>query len=167
MSAVDFVVALRVNRVVGRFGATPVLTAGLAVTLAGMVWLSRAGDDSGYPVAVALPMVLIGVGQGLAFAPLTSAGLAGVAGTDAGAASGLVNTFHQVGSALGLGVLTSVAATSALVDRVGTALTGSAVMLLIALLLVVMLIARGRSRLAPPAEGSTAGTLPGMPSLQR
>ncbi|MFC4069064.1 MFS transporter [Actinoplanes subglobosus] len=151
MSAVNFAVALLVNRFVRRFGATPVLIAGVALTLAGMGWLSRAGADSGYLTAVALPMVLIGVGQGLAFAPMTSAGLAGVDSADAGAASGLVNTFHQIGSALGLGILTSVAATAvherasasaALVDRVGAALTGSTVLLAVALLLVITLIAR-------------------------
>jgi len=47
------------------------------------------------------PMVLIGAGQGLAFAPLTTFGIAAVRGEDAGAASGLVNTAHQLGMALG------------------------------------------------------------------
>jgi MFS family permease len=58
------------------------------------------GLGSSYLSAVPVPMVLIGTGQGLAFAPMTSAGLAGVNGSDAGAASGLINTFHQLGSAL-------------------------------------------------------------------
>ena len=44
-------------------------------------------------------MVLIGAGQGLAFAPLTSFGIAGVPAEDAGAATGLVNTAHQLGMA--------------------------------------------------------------------
>ncbi|MBM2622358.1 MFS transporter [Actinoplanes sp. LDG1-06] len=170
MSAVNFGVALLVNRLVGRFGATPVLIAGVALTLAGMGWLSRAGAGSGYLVAVALPMVLIGIGQGLAFAPLTSAGLAGVDAPDAGAASGLVNTFHQVGSSLGLGVLVSVAAAAvpdsasartALVDRVGTALTGSTVMLAVALLLVVTLIVRiRRGQDRPPRPEPAAAPQP-------
>jgi hypothetical protein len=78
--------------------------------------------------AVALPTVLIGAGQGFAFAPMTSACLSGVGRADAGAASGLVNTFHQVGSALGLAVLTAVVpaggpASVALTDRVSAALT--------------------------------------------
>jgi EmrB/QacA subfamily drug resistance transporter len=132
MSAVNFAVALLVTRAVRRFGPTAVLTVGVAATLAGMAWLSRAGLGSSYLSAVALPMVLIGTGQGLAFAPMTSAGLAGVDGSDAGAASGLVNTFQQLGSALGLGILVAVGAaavpagapaTAALADRVSTALT--------------------------------------------
>ena len=157
MSAVNFAVALLVTRLVRRAGSAPVLIAGLAATLAGMAWLSRVDAGSGYLTAVALPMVLIGVGQGLAFAPMTSAGLAGVESADAGAASGLINTFHQIGSALGLGVLVSVGAAAvpagvsgqaALVDRIGTALTGGSIMLAVALLLVVGLIA-GHGRRQP------------------
>jgi len=150
MSAVNFVVALLVTGLVRRLGATPILIAGVVATLAGMAWLSRVGPDSSYLTAVALPMVLIGVGQGLAFAPMTSGGLAGVDATDAGAASGLVNTFHQLGSALGLGILVTLgaahvpagaSATTALVERVGTALTGAAVLLAAALLLSATLVA--------------------------
>ena len=165
MSAVNFAVALLVTAVVRRLGSTPVLTTGVAATLVGMAWLSRVGPDSSYPTAVALPMVLIGIGQGLAFAPMTSAGLAGSDGRDAGAASGLVNTFHQLGSALGLGILVAVgvahtpadtSATAALVERVDTALVGAAVMLAVALVLVVTLIAARRPSIGswrPDARG--------------
>jgi hypothetical protein len=150
MSAVNFAVALLVTRAVRRLGSTTVLTVGVAATLIGMAWLSRVGTDSSYPVAVALPMVLIGVGQGLAFAPMTSAGLAGVHATDAGAASELVNTFHQLGSALGLGILVAVGASgvsagasaaAALTERVSAALTGGSVLLAVALALVLALVA--------------------------
>jgi EmrB/QacA subfamily drug resistance transporter len=156
MSAVNFLVALLVTRLLRRFGPTQVLTAGVGVTLAGMAWLSRVSADSSYVTAVALPMVLIGIGQGFAFAPMTSVGLAGVDASDAGAASGLVNTFHQLGSALGLGVLVAAGAAAvpagasaraSLVDRATTALTGGALMLAVALLMVVTLIARRELRL--------------------
>ncbi|WP_375485002.1 MFS transporter [uncultured Jatrophihabitans sp.] len=153
MSAVNFAAALLVTRVIRRLGATPVLVLGVVATLAGMGWLSRVTADSSYLTAVALPMVLIGIGQGLAFAPMTSAGLADVDGRDAGAASGLVNTFHQLGSSLGLGVLATVGAaavpgsataTAALVDRVSAGLTGSTAMLALALVVVLALITRRR-----------------------
>lgn len=151
MSAVNFVVAVRVTSLVRRFGSTIVLVAGVAATLAGMTWLSRVGADSSYLFAVALPMVVIGIGQGLAFAPMTSAGLVGVDARDAGAASGVVNTAHQLGSALGLGILVAVsaaavddrvAASAQLLARVTTALTGGSVMLAVALVVVLALIAR-------------------------
>jgi EmrB/QacA subfamily drug resistance transporter len=156
MSAVNFGVAVYVNRFVRRFGAVPVLIAGVATTLAGMAWLARVGAGSDYLTAVALPMVLIGAGQGLAFAPMTSAGLAGAGATDAGAASGLVNTFHQLGSALGLAVLASLAGGGALVHRVGVALTGSTVLLAAALILVLALITERRSQAGLPAVTPTA-----------
>lgn len=165
MSAVNFAVALGVNRVVRRLGPSAVLVLGVGVTLAGMAWLSRVDAASSYLTAVALPMVLIRIGQGLAFAPMTSAGLAGLDGADAGAASGLVNTFHQLGSALGLAVLTAaslaavpadVQAPTALLDRVGTALTAASAFLAIALALTLVNGVRGgrkRGRRAPMMPG--------------
>jgi hypothetical protein len=74
MSLVNFVVVAipRLSRLV----PTPVLlAAGTATTLAGMAWLSRAGVDGPYLASVAAPMVLIGAGQGLAFAPLINAAI--------------------------------------------------------------------------------------------
>jgi hypothetical protein len=93
-------------------------------------------------------MMLIGGGQGLAFAPLTSAGLAGVPAGDAGAASGLVNTAHQLGMALGLGVLVAVSARAgsdldgpaAVAEHVRAALTGSTVLLAAALVVILAVI---------------------------
>jgi EmrB/QacA subfamily drug resistance transporter len=163
MSAVNFAVALGVNRFVRWAGPSVVLVVGVGVTLVGMVWLSRIDATSAYLVAVALPMTLIGIGQGLAFAPMTSAGLAGVDGADAGAASGLINAFHQLGSALGLGVLTaaSLAAVPAdasetvvLVDRVGTALSAGSALLVVAFALTIGLIARwGRRHVTETRHG--------------
>ncbi|MFC8529280.1 MFS transporter [Nocardia sp. NPDC057227] len=120
MTLVNFAVALAAPRIGARIPNAVVLVAGIALTLAGMVWLSRAGADGSYLTAVGLPMLLVGAGQGLAFAPLTSSGIARVDAEDAGAASGLLNTAHQLGMALGLGILVTVAA------RTGTGLTGPA-----------------------------------------
>lgn len=168
MSAVNFAVAIVVTRFVRQFGASLVLIVGVCFTLAGMAWLSRVGADSNYLLAVALPMVLIGVGQGLAFAPMTSAGLSGVSGPDAGASSGVINTFHQVGSALGLSILVAVAAASvpsgasprsALLHRVEAALTGSSALLVLALVAVVLLVAR-RPAAAPTEALPVAATPP-------
>jgi hypothetical protein len=171
MTAVNFAVAVLVNRVVRRIGTSWTLIAGVAATLAGMAWLSRVGLDSSYWGAVALPMVLIGVGQGLAFAPMTSAGLSGVVGGDAGASSGVINTFHQLGGALGLSVVTAIgtaavssgAPRAALVERVSGALTGSSGLLLLGLVLVLVLIAGrrpGRPTAPRQAGGDPAGEEP-------
>ena len=167
MTAVNFAVAMAVPRLTHRFGNTALLIVGIAVTLIGMVWLSRLSAESAYLTAVALPMVLIGVGQGLAFAPMTSAGMSGVDSKDAGAASGVVNTAHQLGGSLGLGILTAVGVASAagvtatdaaLAQRVSGALTGGSVLLCLALVVSVVFIARmprlGRARTIP-SEGAS------------
>lgn len=140
MTAVNFAVALAVPRLTARLGGEVVLTAGVVLTLAGTAWLSRAGATDGYAAAVAVPMLLIGAGQGLAFAPLTSFGIVDAPAEDAGAASGLVNTFHQLGMALGLAVLVAVSAGAPdPTTQFSHALLGGTA-LLTACLLVVLLV---------------------------
>ena len=147
---VNFAVAMLLQRLTRRYGNAPLLAVGLALSLCGMAWLSRAAPDSAYLTAVALPMMLIGAGQGLALGPLTVSGIKGVAAADAGAASGVVNVAHQIGNALGLAVLVSVGSLGAgqlqdsalLAHRVGAALTTAAAMLALALILVLLYIVR-------------------------
>jgi Major Facilitator Superfamily len=170
MTIVNFAVAMTIPRLTARLGQAVPLTAGVAATLAGMAWLAQIQATSSYWTSVAMPMILIGAGQGLAFAPLTSAGIAGIGARDAGAASGLVNTFHQIGMALGLSVLVAVSAgsghglTSAaavLTAHVHTALTAGTVLLAASLLAVIGLIlpAHLRSRSPrPPAPQPEPGT---------
>ncbi|MDH6287211.1 MFS transporter [Rhodococcus opacus] len=148
MTLVNFVVALMVPRLSARLSNGTLLATGTALTLAGMAWLSRIDPLDTYLVDVALPMVLVGAGQGLAFGLLTNAGIAGVDSADAGAASGLVNTAHQLGMALGLGVLVALAADAganldgpaAVTEHVGAALTGGTVLLALALVVVLTVI---------------------------
>ncbi|MET0930222.1 MAG: MFS transporter [Aeromicrobium sp.] len=148
MTVVNFAVALAIPRLGVRVSNGVLVAAGVVLTLAGMVWLSGLGAEDAYLSAVALPMLLVGMGQGLAFAPLTSLGVSGVTASDAGAASGLVNTAHQLGMALGLSVLVTVSthartsggARDALAARVSTALTGGAVLLLLALVVSVVVL---------------------------
>jgi EmrB/QacA subfamily drug resistance transporter len=155
MTLVNFGVALAIPRLGSRVPNATLIAAGVAVTLVGMVWLSGAGVEETYLLSVALPMVLVGIGQGLAFAPLTSAGLAGVAPADAGAASGLVNTAHQLGMALGLAVLVAIASQAGtrldgpaeVAAQVHAALVGGSVLLGLALVVVLLCIVPGSSRL--------------------
>lgn len=170
MTVVNFAVAMTIPKVTARLGQAAPLTAGVTLTLIGMAWLSQMHVSSSYWDAVALPMVLIGAGQGLAFAPMTSAGIASVSTRDAGAASGLVNTFHQVGMALGLGVLVAASASAGnglgsaaavLTAHVDAALVTGSVLLVLCLVAVLALIVpadradRGPARTAaraPKAE---------------
>ena len=170
MTLVNFVVALANPRLGARVPNGVLLAGGTAVTLAGMAWLSRAGIGDAYLSSVALPMVMIGAGQGLAFAPLTNAGIAGVAPADAGAASGLVNTAHQLGTALGLAVLSAVAlragagsgGPTAVAEHVRAALTGGSVLLAIALVVVLALVVPGGRRVPRPTVPSVDQPQPGV-----
>ncbi len=147
-----------VPRLVPRFGELRVLVGGLTLALVGMAWLSRISVGVDYATQVALPMVLIGIGMGSAFTPLTSAGIAGVADGDAGAASGVVNAAHQLGGTLGIGVLITVFAAAsqgnpahALAEGVPTALTASTILVALALT-VVLGVMRPRLATAPVPE---------------
>lgn len=149
MTVVNFGVALLIPRLTRRFGDATALVAGVLLTLIGMLWLSGVTTVSDYLTAVALPMMLIGAGQGLAFAPLTGFGIRGATADDAGAASGVVNTFNQVGSSLGLGVLVAISAgaagadgtASGIADEVSAALLAASGFLLAAFIVVLALIA--------------------------
>src|SRR6185436_9749864 len=79
--------------------------AGLTLAVIGLGWLSRLTAGTGYFPHIAVPLAILGIGIGIAFAPLTTAGIAGVAPGDAGAASGLLNVSQQLGGSLGLAIL--------------------------------------------------------------
>ncbi|GAP00325.1 MFS transporter [Fructobacillus ficulneus] len=105
LSLVYFVVALQVPRLIRRFGNTQLLIIGVGLTLIGFIWLTLYHVNFGYWLGIGLPMTLLGIGQGLAFSPMTNAAIAGTTGRDNGAASGILNTVHQIGGSLGLSVM--------------------------------------------------------------
>jgi EmrB/QacA subfamily drug resistance transporter len=142
MTVTQFGSSLLVSRLMRRVGGAPLLLGGLALVLTGMTMLTSITPDGSYLLGTVPALVLIGVGQGFVFGPITAAGLAGASPEDAGAASGLVNTAHQLGSTLGVAVLTSVAVSApSLADRVTRAYTGGVVMLALGLVSAVVLIA--------------------------
>jgi EmrB/QacA subfamily drug resistance transporter len=99
--------------VVGRVGVRPTLTAGLVVSAVSVALLTRLPVDGHYFWDVFPAFVLGGAGMGLSFVPVTIASLTGVQRSDAGVASGLINTSRQIGGALGLAIVSAIAATSA------------------------------------------------------
>jgi len=141
MTIVQFASSLFVSRLTRRFGNTPLLVAGLMLVTAGMALMTQIAADTPFLIGAAGPLVLLGFGQGIAFGPLTSAGVAGTPAEDAGAASGLVNTAHQLGSTLGVAILTAAAAgATTLEGRVVDAYTGGTVMVAIAVIASLGLI---------------------------
>ena len=92
-----------------RFGPRAVLLAGLALVAAGLALLTRVPVDGAYVVDLLPTMLLFGVGAGLAFPALMTLAMSGATASNSGLASGLVNTTQQVGAALGLAVLATLA----------------------------------------------------------
>ena len=95
-----------------KIGARPVLTAGLLVQAAGLYWFSHVSAGGGYLADVLFPSLVVALGMGLAFVPLTILAMSGVSESDSGLASGVMATAQQIGQAVGLAILTSVAATT-------------------------------------------------------
>jgi EmrB/QacA subfamily drug resistance transporter len=97
------------SRLVDRFTPKPVLLTGLLIATAGFVVLTQVSGHGDYWSHVFPAMLILGIGLGLSFVPITISATTGVARQDSGLASGLLNTTQQVGGALGLAILSTVA----------------------------------------------------------
>jgi EmrB/QacA subfamily drug resistance transporter len=101
------------SRFLPRFGPRPLMVTGLLLATGGLVWFTRLGVASSYAGHVLAPEILVSLGMGLTFVPMSSTSLVGVDPKDAGVASALLNTTQQVGGALGTAFLNTVAAAAA------------------------------------------------------
>lgn len=158
------------SRAMPRTGIRPLLVAGTLLVSAGFFWLSRIGPGSHYWGAVFGPGVMISLALGLLFTPLASAATVGVDRTEAGLASGLLNTSRQVGGSLGLAILATLASShthalertglatgSALADGFGRAFLVGGVIGLVALA-AAFVVPAGSGRSAPgPTPASSQG----------
>ena len=151
-----------------RFGARTVVIPGLALIATGLAWFARVPVDGAYVVDVLPTMVLIGAGAGLTFPALMTIAMSDASPSDAGLASGLVNTTVQVGGALGLAVLATLSATrtdSLVSDGASTAsaLTqGYRLAFAIAALLVLAAIGVALTVLKPSGPASEASREPAL-----
>lgn len=108
--AVTIIIAAGIASVlVTRVGFRPVLAVGMAFVAGGLALFSQISADGSYLGDILIPSVLAAAGLGLSFVPQTIAAMSGVDDHEAGLASGLINTSQQVGGALGLAVLSSIA----------------------------------------------------------
>jgi EmrB/QacA subfamily drug resistance transporter len=144
------------SQLVTKVGFKPVLAAGMVFIAAGLIWFSQVSVGGGFLTDILGPSLLAAIGLGLAFVTSTIAAVSGVEEQEAGLASGLINTSQQVGGALGLAVLASVANSvtndatgsppQALTDGFQAAFLGGAAFAIIGLMATLVLIRSSDSR---------------------
>jgi EmrB/QacA subfamily drug resistance transporter len=110
VTVVVLVVSPFAGRIVGRTGVRPPLVAGCALSAAGMVLLTMVDLTGSYFTEVLPGLATVALGNAIAFAPTMIAATSGVGDADQGLASGLIGTSQEVGTAIGLAVLASIAA---------------------------------------------------------
>jgi EmrB/QacA subfamily drug resistance transporter len=156
------------SRTLPRFGPRVLATGGFALATLGMLWLTQLPADSAYLTHVVPSMLLISLGMGHVFVPLSSTALLGVPNHDAGAASALVNTMQQVGGSLGVAFLNTIATSAtasyaaahggvsraAVVHGFTSAFSVGVGVMALAAIVVSTLIRPGRNR---DADGGAAG----------
>jgi EmrB/QacA subfamily drug resistance transporter len=149
-------------RLVARFGPLPVLTTGMGSAIAGLLLFSTVGPDTAFFPTVFLACLAIGFGIGNAFMPLLTLAMADVPAADAGLGSGITNVSQQISGALGLAVLSTLAAnhtkgllsehhgaTSSLIDGYQLAFLIGAAVIAVGIGLAVVLLRAPRTELAP------------------
>ena len=92
-----------------KIGVKPALLFGLVMMALGNLWFTQISPDGSYAVDLLPGFFAIGIGLGFSFVPVSIAALAGVTQHEAGLASGLFNTSQQIGGALGVAILSTVA----------------------------------------------------------
>ena len=97
------------SQLVTRLGFKPVLMGGLLLVANGLIWFSQVSVGGSYTGDVLFPAIIAGAGLGFSFVPVTIGAVAGTREEESGLASGLINTSQQIGGALGLAVLTTIA----------------------------------------------------------
>jgi EmrB/QacA subfamily drug resistance transporter len=140
---------------VTRVGVKPVLVAGMAFLTAGLVYFTQVSVGGSYLSDLLPGFLLIAIGMGFSFVPISIAALAGVQPSEAGLASGLINTSQQIGGALGIAALSAVATSttadgvaggtapaSALTDGFQAAFVGGAGAALVGLLVALVIVRR-------------------------
>jgi EmrB/QacA subfamily drug resistance transporter len=139
---------------VTRFGVRNILAIGMTLLTAGLVTFTWVAVNGSYTANLVPGFILAGVGLGFAFVPVSIAALQGVRGERAGTASGLINTSQQIGGALGVAVLATVANSvtgdaltpSSLTDGFQAAFAVGAGMALVGIVAALLIIPRVRAR---------------------
>ncbi len=152
-------------RAMQRFGPKPMIVAGLAILAIGLGWLSLVRPDGSFWIDVLPASLVAALGMSLAFIPSLGIAISSARPEEGGLAAGIVNTSYQIGSALGLAVMTAIAASSgadqlgdmtALTDGFAAAFTGAAIIALVGALLAALTLRTRNPAAIVTAESVTA-----------
>lgn len=155
MTLASFAIAFFVPRLSRKFGDNLFLVGGLSTVAIGTLWLSQVSVSGSYLLTIAVPMILVGIGQGASTIKLTSAGIHAVSKEDSGVASGLVSTSVQIGSSVGLSLLVALAsfaptensdAKTQITSQANYALFGGGILCLLALASVLIWVLPRRQK---------------------
>jgi EmrB/QacA subfamily drug resistance transporter len=127
MTAAIIVTSQVVARLIGRIGPQRFITVGPLFVAGGLFWLSRIDGHTSYAAGLVGPMLLIAVGMGNIFVPLTLMAVAGTRPNETGLASALLNVGQQIGGSIGIALLGTIAATTTTNRLVGVPPTHTAV----------------------------------------
>ncbi|EJC3745788.1 MFS transporter [Enterococcus faecium] len=105
LTIVNFIIAMQLPKLTSKFGNNKILLIGEIILSMGLILLAISNTENGYWQTVFVPMIILGLGQGLILAPVTSAGVHDAPDELAGIASGVTNTMHQIGGPIGLSVI--------------------------------------------------------------
>jgi len=119
MTATIIITAQVVARLVGRVGPRVFITIGPLFVASGLFWLSQINDQTTYLTGLVGPMLLIAVGMGNIFVPLTLMAVSGAGPSESGLASALLNVGQQIGGSIGIALLGTIAATTTKNQLVG------------------------------------------------
>jgi len=127
LTAAIIVTSQVIARLIGRFGPRPFITIGPLLVAGGLFWLSQINDQTTYLGGLVGPMLLIAVGMGNIFVPLTLMAVAGAGPQESGIASALLNVGQQLGGSIGIALLGTIAATATKNQLAGVTPTHAAV----------------------------------------
>jgi EmrB/QacA subfamily drug resistance transporter len=157
------------SQLVTKMGYKPVLAAGLLFIMVGLLWFSRVSEGGGFLTDILGPSLFAAAGLGFAFVTSTIAAVSGVEESESGLASGLINTSQQIGGALGLAVLSTIATSRsddllgggssvphALTEGFQSAFLGGACIALLGFVLTLILIRGSDSRAHVELSGQRA-----------
>lgn len=105
LSIVNFMIAMQLPKLTSKFGNNKILLIGEIISSMGLILLAISNPVNGYWPTVFVPMGILGLGQGLILAPVTSAGVHDAPDELVGIASGVTNTMHQTGGTTGLSLI--------------------------------------------------------------